>query len=742
MDYTTLMNTARTHRLPVSSLPTPPRALIEPLESRQLLSVASIDMDAGWKFAKGANSGAQATSFNDGSWQKVSLPHTWNAQDGQDGGNNYYRGTAWYRKHFTIPTNLTGKQLYLQFDGAMLSTDVYVNGVMIGSHRGGYSAFTFDLNPYLKIGKDTVIAVKVNNEENALIAPYFSGKAPDWTKFGGLYRDVRLVAKNLVAVNPLDMGSSGVFLKQSKVSKTSAQLDITAEVRNVNKNAAGATVKTSVLDSTGKIVGSVSSPLNVAGKQIVNAKQTLTITNPHLWDGVMDPYLYTVKVDVTDAGGATDTVTQKVGFRSIAVDPQKGFLLNGRVYDLHGVSFHQDLFNKGSATTASDRAADVALVKEIGASAVRLAHYQHSQDVYDAMDKAGILVWSEIPLDANFSTDPAFTSNLTLQLQETIRQLYNHPSIFTWGLHNEMENTSAAQSLVTTLHNVAKAEDPTRLTSGANNDWRDSYVLSYKTDLNGFNKYFGWYLKDKQVTDIAGWLDSAHKNNKTKPIGIAEYGAGGSMNQHEPANPTPARPEAAGSFHPIEYMDYYHEQMWSALSTRPWVWGKFVWSMFDFASDWRNEGESAGINDKGLITYDRKTKKDPFYFYKANWTKSPVNYITSRTWTARTAAVTDVKAYSNMDSVTLSVNGTVIGTQVPSSIRVARWAGVTLQPGANTVTITGTKNGQTYTDTVTWTLGGARAMVASATPAAGGSVFGTKRVAADNADQELLSDVL
>jgi beta-galactosidase len=437
----------------------------------------------------------------------------------------------------------------------------------------------------------------------------------------------------------------------------------------------------------------------VAAAAGFDSVQHIVIDSPHRWQGKADPYLYQVAVAIVDAstGQVTDSITQPLGLRSATVDPNGGFFLNGQHLSLHGVNRHQDRLNEGWAVTPAQHVQDFDLMDEMGVNALRTAHYQQAQQVYDLADQRGYVVWVEIPLVGAVTNDAAFRANAQQQLSELITQNVNHPSIFFWGIGNEQANDdTVTNGILAQLASQVHTEDPTRLSTYAN-DKGDTSGVGYHTDVIGFNRYWGWY---QTGTGPAVWADALHAKEPTRRFGISEYGAGASVYQHQES---PPQPVPASHFHPEEYQSQLHETYWTQISTRPYLWGTFVWNMFDFASDGRDEGDTPGRNDKGLVTYDRNIRKDAFYWYKANWTNTSFVYLTSRRWTQRTVAATTVKVYATTDSVTLSLNGKVVSTKT-SNNHIYRWP-ITLAPGQNVVAVTGTHAGQTFTDTVTWTLG-------------------------------------
>ncbi len=657
-----------------------------------------VDLNSGWRFVKADVSGAQTPGFDDSAWTAVTVPHTWNAKDGEDGGDNYYRGVGWYRRHYTPPTTFSGRKLWLQFAGANTVTDVWVNGTYLGQHKGGYARFRFDATAALKLGVDNVIAVKVSNAPDPDVAPL----SADYTFFGGIYRNVSLMVTDPLSVRMLDNAGPGLYLRQRSVTAASATVDLTTKLWNNSATARTVAVHAVVTDAADNVVAdTTSTPVSVAAGTGLQTVQTVTIANPRRWQGRTDPYLYKANVEVRDtvAGTATDAVTERLGLRSVTVDPNQGLFLNGTHLSLHGVNRHQDLLDHGWAITDANHTRDFDLMDEMGVNALRTAHYQQDQKVYNLADERGYLVWAEIPLVNSITDSTAFRSNAAQQLREMIRQDYNHPSIVFWGIGNEQRtDDTATNSLLDTLAGIVNSEDPDRFSTYAHNGSITSGLVNH-TEVNGYNRYHGWYYGS--YNDFGGFVDNLHSTQPTRRIAISEYGAGASIFQHQE---NPPKPVPDSDFHPEEYQALLHEATWQQIQARPYLWGTFVWNMFDFASDRRSEGDTYGRNDKGLVTYDRQTRKDAFYWYKANWTTTPFVYITSRRWTDRTTAVTTIKVYGTVDSVTLTLNGVALGSAKTSTNHIYSWPNVTLAPGANSVQATGTRGGTTYTDTVTWTL--------------------------------------
>jgi beta-galactosidase len=650
----------------------------------------SVDLNQSWRFHRGDAEGAQNIGYDDAGWARVAVPHTWNAEDGQDGGGDYYRGVGWYRRHLVVPASMAGRKLWLQFDGANTTTNVWVNGTRLGEHKGGYSRFRFDATEALRPGRDNVIAVSVTNAQDPAVAP-LSG---DFTMGGGIYRDVSLVVTQRLHVDMLDFGGPGVYLRQRAVSGSRAVVEVTTKVAGTQGQAR---VRVRIAGEHGRIVASRVSGVHPAGTAVT---QTLVIDRPRLWTGPSDPFIYQATVDLIDAatGRVADTVTQPLGIRTVAADPAKGLSLNGSRFQVRGVNVHQDRIGRGFAISPAELAEDFRLMAEMGVNAVRTAHYQHGPRFYDLADRHGFLVWTEIPLVNLTGPAPDFRTNIEQQTRELVRQNFNHPSVVFWGLGNELWNdTPAVNELMAGLTDLVEAEQPGGMSAYASCCVSDRGGLTGHTEISGYNKYFGWYTDS--TADFGKWADELHAADPWRKFGMSEYGAGASVWQHEE---NPARPVPDSDWHPEEYQSVFHEDYWRAIQSRPYLWGGFVWVMFDFASDGRSEGDTYGRNDKGLVTGDRKIRKDAYYWYQANWTSTPVVHITSSRWVIRSASTTDVRTYTNADTVTLRVNGEQVGLAQSGAGRVVVWPGVSLRPGHNTVAVSGVKDGRVHTDEVIW----------------------------------------
>jgi beta-galactosidase len=649
-------------------------------------------LDTGWKFDREDVAGASEKTFDDAAWSAVNLPHTWNAQDATGGGGNYYRGIGWYRRHIDITADQLGKSVCLWFGAAGSQAEVFVNGQSAGSHKGAFAAFCYDVTKLLQAG-DNVVAVKVSNARDPDIAP-LSG---DFNVFGGLYRQVKLITLEPLHVSPLDSGSSGVYVKQVKVTDESAELEITTKLRSISASNTQATVKATVTDASGVAVGTASAQDAISPGQTHDVVSTIAINRPHLWNAKSDPYQYNVIVEVSQGTNAsTDKLTIPIGMRYFKVDPKQGFVLNGKPYDLHGVNRHQDFGKLGWAITPREMQIDMDLIKELGCTMIRCAHYQHDQAFYDLCDKNGLVVWAELSQVNQLGASQAFGDISRQQLTELIKQNFNHPSICFWSLYNEVNWAGGERdlALLRSENDLAHQLDPTRLTTAASNR-RVETPAHWIPDVIGFNVYYGWYA-DQTPPDWKGGLDGILAFHPDRAVGISEYGAGGSILHHEIP---PRRPPTVSRWHPEEYQAALHEQGWKEMSGRP-LWCRLIWVFADFPVNGRREGDTLGFNDKGLVTNDRQTKKDVFYFYKANWSDEPFVYITSRRFTPRPTDTTQVKIYTNCDSAELKVNGQSLGSK-SSPDHILIWDNVPLKRGANQFEATGSKAGQPYHDSCT-----------------------------------------
>ncbi len=627
------------------------------------------------------------------SGQQVSLPHTWNAMDALSGKPDYKRGIGNYSRSFHVPMAWKGRRIFIRFEGANAVTDLFLNGKHVGEHRGGYGAFIFELTDLVTYGAENKLLVRVNNAEQLDVMPLVG----DFNFYGGIYREVALMLTNDVCISPLDYASPGVYLRQTKVDDR--QADVHTDIMLANRTDKTQEISVTVEAFSGeKAVTKQQKTVKVSAHATLQ-KLTIpfTILQPHLWNGTQDPYIYKVKVCVWQGKMLLDEVEQPLGLRSFHVDPARGFFLNGRHLPLHGVCRHQERALVGNALTPQDIEEDVRLMREMGVNAVRLAHYPQSAYIYEQMDRAGIVTWAEIPFvgpggyaDKGFVDSEAFRANGKQQLRELIRQHFNHPSICFWGLFNELKyDGDNPVDYIKELNNIAHAEDNTRLTTCASNQDGD---MNFITDVMAWNRYDGWY--GSTPSTLATFLDKMHAEHPQLRIALSEYGAGASVRQQQDSLRQP-RPNSW--WHPENWQTFYHIRNWDIISHRPYLWGSFVWNMFDFGAAHRTEGDRPGINDKGLVTHDRHIKKDAYYFYKANWTTEPMVFIAGKRCTRHEKAETEVWVFSNCSEVALSLNGKPIASLAPNDISLCTFR-VTLQPGLNRLVATAVKEGKRVED--------------------------------------------
>ena len=617
---------------------------------------------------------------------RVDLPHTWNAQDALSGKIDYKRGIGNYEKNLFIRSEWKGKRLFIRFEGVNNIADVFVNRRHIGEHRGGYGAFIFEITGKVEYGKENSILVRVNNGEQLDIMPLVG----DFNFYGGIYRDVHLLIADETCISPLNYASPGVRLIQDSVSHKYAKVRAVVDLSNGGSGNREVELNVRLLDGQ-RVVKEGTKKVNLSGNAAMQQEFTFEIDQPHLWNGRQDPFLYQAEVILSRNGQMVDRVIQPLGLRFYRIDPDKGFFLNGKHLPLQGVCRHQDRSEVGNALRPQHHEEDAALMLEMGVNAVRLAHYPQATYFYDLMDKNGIIVWAEIPFvgpggynDKGFVDLPAFRANGKEQLKELIRQHNNHPSICVWGVFNELtELGDNPVEYIKELNVLAHQEDPTRPTTSASNQMGD---LNFITDAIAWNRYDGWY--GGTPADLGKWLDRMHKDHPEICIAISEYGAGASI-YHQQDSLVKTVPTSW--WHPENWQTYYHIENWKTISSRPYVWGSFVWNMFDFGAAHRTEGDRPGINDKGLVTFDRKVRKDAFYFYKANWNgEEPMLYLTGKRNTARTQRLQTIIAFTNQSGAELFVNGKSYGKATPDSYAILEWKNVELQPGENEIRVVST----------------------------------------------------
>ncbi|ASZ12241.1 beta-galactosidase [Chitinophaga pendula] len=644
-----------------------------------------------WQFRK--------TAGNDTSWHLVHLPHTWNNIDMQTT-KDFYQGEGVYRKQ--LPPNPTWKhkRIFLRFEGAGSVAQVFLNGQMIGSHKGAYGAFACELTHSLKDSAVNELLVKTNNTARPDVIPINHNL---FGVYGGLYRPVSLIVTAPLSFAVNDYAAPGVFIRQQNVSAASADITVTAKVDNKYPHSRQAILQTALCDADGNIVKTVDSSIQILPQGMQVFHQQFQLNTPHLWNGLKDPYLYKVIVRILEHGQVIDEVLRPLGIRHFEIIPGKGLFLNRQQLPLKGVCRHQDWWESGSALTNEQHAADLNIIREMGANAVRLAHYQQSEYLYSKADSIGLVIWAEIPFVNAVSGQE--TDNAKQQLTELIRQNYHHPSIYVWGLHNEVYDRNPGgfvNTLTAALHNLAKSEDPDRYTVSVNGYGKMERFENRNADIQGMNRYYGWY--EGKTTDLEQWITGLKSNFPEYNVILSEYGAEGNIFQQTETPPATFNP-VNGQYFPEQLETRFHETQWGILAKHPYLLGSYLWNMFDFAVPLWNRGGIPARNLKGLVTFDRKVKKDAFYWYKANWSDTPVLYISDRRLTQRTAPQTDITVYSNIGQPHLTINGRRItdfkqGTTAVHYI----FTQASLRKGQNKVQVKVIHNGKEYTDNVIWTL--------------------------------------
>ncbi|MBN2104158.1 DUF4982 domain-containing protein [bacterium] len=811
------------------------------LSGQEFLQYRNQERLRNWTFYPGDIQSAESGDvISPEGWEDVIVPHTWNAEDVLTEGIHYRQGIGWYRTAFKTPTDETHRRAFIRFSGVSLVADVFLNGTYLGKHRGGYSAFCFEMTPYLRTGEMNILAVKVDNSMQPDVAPSGTYLYP---LFGGIYRPVTVFTTPDICISPLDDASSGIYIHPLTVTKdradievvtlidyqkcpvlqtTSIELKPTKEKKGqgllgtyyANPDFEGPPVHTrldqgiafqygsggpfedmpgdgfsmiwngrfvpaktgiyrfvlnsddgsrlflggekiidhwgnhaayekwgeaklreghalpieiryyesggdasirfgwqyveenplpvqlqqiiTLMNLEGMPVVSEIREIKIIPNELIKFRQKIHMPSPHLWDARRDPKLYTLQVRLEDSEGTViDAVNQPLGLRYFQVDPDGGLILNGQPYSLYGVCRHQEWEGLGPALTGKHHEKDVEYILELGANGVRLAHYQQADTMYSLCDAHGLVVWAEIPNTPVWRAEcAAYLDNCRDQLTELIKQNYNHPSILIWGLYNEIPISKEA---IQSLHETAKQIDPYRLTTQA--DYTQVTDRHFVTDVAAWNWYFGWYYG--QFDQYPDWFDEMHQNHPGLKGGLSEYGAGGCISQQQdpPERPDPTN----GCFFPEQYQRYYHEEAWKRIKDRQDIWCKFIWNMFDFSWTGVDRGDRPYINHKGLMTHDRKVKKDAFYFYKANWSDEPVLYLLDRRYTERTGDRVSVAVYTNLDEVTLFVNEKQIsGKKMESEIHKIIWEDVRLRKGLNSIRVVGKRGDQVYSDSCEW----------------------------------------
>lgn len=663
-----------------------------PLQARDVTS-----FNTGWQFKKGPFS-SDPVIFNhsfDERWQDINIPHTWNADDMQKDMNVYYEGEAYYKKIFTPEKNLENKRIFLRFEGVASVTEVYINREFAGNHKGAYSAFAIEIGKLLKPGEENEILVKVDNTARPEVIPI---NHTLFGVYGGIYRPVEMIITDKVNIAVTDYASPGIYIRQQNVSASSADVNIKVKVENKYKENRKINLLTTIYDQKNNIKSRQEKPVLISPQGRHFLEQDFKIKSPHLWQGLEDPYLYKVVVQLLENGKVLDEVTQPLGLRHFELKAGDGMYLNGKKVPMYGTCRHQEWLKSGSALSNEQHDTDLAIIKEMGATTIRFAHYQQSEYIYSKCDSIGFMIWIEIPFVNRVSTKEA--ENAKQQLMELIRQNYNHPSIYVWGLHNEVYRPHEATiALTSDLNDLAKSEDPDRYTVSVNGYGTMEHPVNLNADIQGMNRYFGWY--EKKIGDIEEWVQGLEETYPGYKTMLTEYGAEANIDQQQEI--TGESGNYFSQFYPETFATKFHEIQWGVISKHPYLLASYVWNTFEFATPRNHQGGVPARNMKGLVTFDRQIKKDPFYWYKANWSKEPVLYLTQRRCRERVNETTSVTVYSNIGTPELFVNNQKITNHQPGTTPVHYiFENIRLKEGNNTIETKITKDGHLYEDKIEW----------------------------------------
>lgn len=655
----------------------------------------------GWEFKKGPfpTDAMQTAARWNADWEQVNVPHTWNADDMQKKTNSFYAGVAYYRKHYVFPESLEGKRLFLRFEGVGACAEVYVNGYLVGTHKGAYSAFVCEIGSQVRLGEENEIVVKADNAARPDVIPVNHAL---FGVYGGIYRPVWLIVTEPCNIVVNDCASPGVYITQKNVSKQSADVSVRVKLDNATLAPAALELENAIYTREGKLVKVHRQSFELTPQGVQNYVSDFKISHPHLWQGREDPYLYKVVSRLKQDGQVIDEVIQPLGLRKYEAVAGKGFFLNGKKYPMYGVTRHQDWWGMGSALTNREHDFDLEQIMEVGATTVRFAHYQQSDYIYSRCDTLGLIIWAEIPF-VNRVTGQEW-DNVHQQMRELIRQSFNHPSIYVWGIHNEVYHPHGYTAALTqSVHDLCKLEDPDRYTVAVNGYGHAEHPVNGNTDIQGMNRYFGWY--EKKIQDIKPWIEKMEKEYPWQRLMLTEYGADANI-EHQ----TELLGDAlnwGSDFYPETFQTKTHEYQWGVISQHPYILASYLWNMFDFAvPQWKRGGVDAR-NMKGLITFDRKIHKDAFYWYKANWSKEPVLYLTQRRNTERERRETSVTVYSNLGTPRVFLNGRELdGVRKGYTDVHYIFDQVTLAEGRNVLRAVIVSDGKEYTDEIVWNYNG------------------------------------
>lgn len=657
--------------------------------------------NSGWSFKKAPAEkelALNAPKWESG-WSEVEIPHTWNAKDMQVQANNFYEGAAYYKKNYFFPADLKGKRVFLRFEGVGSCAEVFVNGMLATSHKGGYSAFACEISPLLKVGEENEIIVKADNKSRPDVIPVNHNL---FGVYGGIYRPVWLIVTEPYNISVTDCASPGVYITQKNVSKKQADVKVKVKLDNGTLQPVPVTLQNTIYDQEGKQIATNSQSFELTAQGEQAYETSFTIKKPTLWQGRENPYLYKVVSRLIKDGQVIDEMVQPLGLRKYEIVAGKGFYLNGEKYPMYGVTRHQDWWGLGSALKNENHDFDLATIMDVGATTVRFAHYQQSDYLYSRCDSLGLIIWAEIPFVNRVTGQEA--ENCRNQLREMIRQSFNHPSIYVWGLHNEVyQPHQYTKELTQSLHDLAKTEDPDRYTVSVNGYGHMEHPVNLVADIQGMNRYFGWY--EKKIQDIKPWVEGLEKEYPHQKLMLTEYGADANLNHQ-----TEYLGDALNwtkEFYPETFATKTHEYQWSVIAAHPYIIASYLWNTFDFCAPMWVRGGVPARNMKGLVTFDRKIKKDSYFWYKANWSKEPVLFLTQRRNWDREKKETSITVYSNIGTPTVYLNGKELSGIREGYTRVHYIIdNVTLDMGKNIVKTVVVKDGKTYEDEIEWMYSG------------------------------------
>lgn len=668
-----------------------------PVSAREVTS-----FNDGWEFKRGPfgpDAMKSAQQWN-ADWEKVQIPHTWNAKDMQLKTNAFYEGEAYYRKKHFFPETMKGKKrIFLRFEGVGACAEVYVNGYLAGTHKGAYSAFACEIGGQIKYGEENEIVVKTDNKARPDVIPVNQSL---FGVYGGIYRPVWLVVTEPCNIVVTDCTAPGIYITQKNVSAQLAEVTVKVKLDNASLEPKASVVENTIYDMNGRQVKTHRQNIRLTPQGVQVCRADFRLSKPHLWQGREDPYLYKVVSRLIQDGSVVDEVVQPLGLRKYEIVAGEGFYLNGKKYPMYGVTRHQDWWGLGSALTNREHDFDLAQIMDIGATTIRLAHYQQSDYIYSRCDTLGLIVWAEIPF-VNRVTGQEW-DNAHQQMRELVRQSFNHPSIYIWGIHNEVYHPHGYTAALTqSLHDLCKTEDPDRYTAAVNGYGHAEHPVNQNTDVQGMNRYFGWY--EKKIQDIKPWVEEMAKKYPWQKLMLTEYGADANI-EHQ----TEILGDALNwgkPFYPETFQTKTHEYQWGVISKSPYIIASYLWNMFDFAVPMWERGGVPARNLKGLMTFDRKTKKDAYYWYKANWSKEPVLYLTQRRNVNREKKETTVTVYSNIGTPRVYLNGNEL-TDMRQGYTEVHYVfdPVVLAPGKNVVKAVVIYEGKEYTDEIEWTYHG------------------------------------